>query len=76
MNLPKPVYETLPYVYLVVGLMSLSLLDGSMRYVPGIMLCVAGVTVIHWRISYRHAHADDYRHDKTKKRARHKKMNA
>ena len=75
MTLPKPVYETLPYVYLVVGLLSLSMLDGAMRYIPGIVLCVAGVTVIHWRISYRHEHADDFKRT-AKKGQRDKKMHA
>ena len=75
MVLPKPVYETLPYVYLMIGLLSLSLLDGAMRYIPGILMCVVGVTVIHWRITYRHAHADEFE-PKTKKGQRTKKMHA
>jgi hypothetical protein len=43
------------------GLLTLSVLDSSMRYIPGIILCVVGLTVIHWRISYRHEHADDFK---------------
>lgn len=53
MVLPKPVYEVLPYGYLVVALLTYALLESGMRYLSGTVFLAAGLMVLYWRMHYR-----------------------
>ncbi len=57
MVLPKPVYEALPYLYVSFGLLALAMIESGARFIPGAMLIVAGLIVLHLRFSARHEEA-------------------
>lgn len=53
MVLPKPVYEMLPYGYLVIALLTYALLESGVRYLSGTVFLAAGLMVLYWRMHYR-----------------------
>ncbi len=53
MFLPRPVYRTLPTLYLCGGLLSVSLLDGPRALLAGLLLTAAGMRVLQMRRSAR-----------------------
>lgn len=57
MDLPKPLYEALPYVYVGFGLMALVMVESGVKFIPGAMLILAGLIVFHLRFSYRQEEA-------------------
>ena len=57
MILPKPVYEALPYLYVSFGLLALVMIESGVRYIPGAMLIVAGLIVLHLRFDSRQQEA-------------------
>ncbi|TJY64986.1 hypothetical protein E4T66_01820 [Sinimarinibacterium sp. CAU 1509] len=46
---PKVVYDALPVVYILVGVMTLFGLDSGLRVIPATLLIIAGLLVRTWR---------------------------
>lgn len=53
MNMPKPVYESLPILYVVGGIAAISTIDSFMSFVSGILLGCSGVMIMYLRREYR-----------------------
>lgn len=53
MNMPKPVYESLPILYVVGGVAAMSTVDSFMSFISGILLGVSGVMIMFLRRDYR-----------------------
>jgi len=71
MDLPKPVYEALPYVYVGFGLMALVMIESGVRFLPGALLIVAGLIVFNRRFSYRQEEAIRAQRKQARKIRRH-----
>jgi hypothetical protein len=56
-NLPKPLYEMLPQIYLVVGIGAALGGEGLVGTLSGLALAVAGVHIRFMRKRYRDTHA-------------------
>jgi len=54
MKMPKPVYESLPALYVVGGIAAISTVDSFMSFVSGILLGISGVLIMFMRRNYRH----------------------
>ena len=52
-NLPNWVYEPLPYLYVVLGIVTTYGLDTLLGKTSGIMLIVAGIIIAYMRHNYR-----------------------
>ncbi|HNQ05459.1 MAG TPA: hypothetical protein PKH69_12725 [Thiobacillaceae bacterium] len=55
-NMPGWLYEPLPYLYAVMGLVALGKLDAWVGKLSGVMLISAGIVVGHLRFIYRRRH--------------------
>ena len=62
MRLPKPIYETLPYVLIAIGILFVYLVLLQYEYAPtlfiwllGIFCIIAGAAMIIARLMFRHA---------------------
>ena len=53
MNMPKPLYESLPVLYVVGGVAAISAVDSFMSFVSGILLGCSGVLILFLRRNYR-----------------------
>lgn len=53
MVIRKPVYEVLPYAYMLVGVLLVLLLDNPLIYISGALLYIAGAAVWVMRSAYR-----------------------
>lgn len=53
MNMPKPVYESLPALYVVGGIAAISTVDSFMSFISGILLGCSGVLILLMRRDYR-----------------------
>ena len=53
MNMPKPVYESLPALYVIGGVAAISTVDSFMSFISGILLGVSGVMIMFLRRNYR-----------------------
>ena len=53
MNMPKPVYESLPALYVIGGIAAISTVDSFMSFVSGILLGISGVMIMIMRRDYR-----------------------
>lgn len=53
MNMPKPVYEILPVLYVVGGIAAISTLDSFMSFISGILLGCSGVMIMFIRREHR-----------------------
>ena len=53
MNMPKPVYESLPVLYVIGGVAAISTVDSFMSFVSGILLGTSGVLILFLRRNYR-----------------------
>ncbi len=53
MNMPKPVYESLPLLYVIGGVAAISTVDSFMSFISGILLGSSGVMIMLLRRNYR-----------------------
>ena len=53
MNMPKPIYESLPVLYVVGGVAAISTVDSFMSFISGILLGSSGVMIMCLRREYR-----------------------
>jgi len=53
MNMPKPIYESLPVLYVVGGVAAISTVDSFMSFISGILLGSSGVMIMFLRREYR-----------------------
>ena len=53
MNMPKPVYESLPVLYVIGGIAAISTIDSFMSFISGILLGCSGVMIMLLRREYR-----------------------
>ena len=53
MNMPKPLYESLPALYVIGGIAAMSTVDSFMSFVSGILLGCSGVMIMIIRRDYR-----------------------
>ena len=53
MNMPKPIYESLPILYVVGGVAAMSTVDSFMSFISGILLGASGVMIMFLRRDYR-----------------------
>ena len=55
-NLPEWLYEPLPYLYVLMGLIATYVLDAAIGKMSGVLLISAGVVIWQLRFSYRRRH--------------------
>jgi hypothetical protein len=53
MNMPKPIYESLPILYVVGGVTAITTVDSFMSFVSGILLGCSGILILFLRRNYR-----------------------
>lgn len=53
MNMPKPIYEILPILYVIGGIAAISTVDSFMSFISGILLGSSGVMIMLLRRNYR-----------------------
>lgn len=53
MNMPKPIYESLPVFYIVGGVAAISTVDSFMSFISGILLGSSGVIILFLRRNHR-----------------------
>ena len=53
MNMPKPIYESLPIIYVIGGIAAISTVDSFMSFISGILLGSSGVMIMFLRRDYR-----------------------
>lgn len=53
MTLPKPLYEGLPVLYVVSGIVTLFTLESWSSFVAGVLLGVAGIAILFMRRNFR-----------------------
>ncbi len=53
MNMPKPIYESLPVLYVIGGVAAISTVDSFMSFISGILLGSSGVMIMFLRRNYR-----------------------
>ena len=53
MKLPKPVYESIPALYVITGIAAMSAVDSFMSFISGILMGGCGVAIMCLRRNYR-----------------------
>ena len=53
MDMPKPIYEMLPILYVVGGVAAISTVDSFMSFISGILLGSSGVMIMFIRREHR-----------------------
>ncbi len=53
MNMPKPIYESLPILYVVGGVAAISTVDSFMSFISGILLGISGILIMLLRRNHR-----------------------
>lgn len=53
MNMPKPIYESLPLLYVIGGVAAMSTVDSFMSFISGVLLGSSGVMILCLRRNYR-----------------------
>lgn len=53
MNMPKPIYESLPVLYVIGGVAAISTVDSFMSFISGILLGASGVIILFLRRNHR-----------------------
>lgn len=53
MNMPKPIYESLPALYVIGGVAAISTVDSFMSFISGVLLGVSGIMIMILRRNYR-----------------------
>jgi len=61
--LPRKLYELLPYIYILTGIVSSSLIDSTIVLISSILLIATGIFVLHMRRSYRKSFNSKLRDD-------------
>lgn len=51
--MPDFVYELLPYLYTLVGILAMVKIPGQLGAFSGLMLLAAGLLVFKWRLEHR-----------------------
>lgn len=51
--MPKPVYESLPVLYVIGGVTAISTVDSFMSFISGVLLGTSGVMILYLRRNYR-----------------------
>lgn len=59
MNMPKPIYECLPILYVIGGIAAISTVDSFMSFISGILLGSSGVMIMCLRRDHRHRHTEE-----------------
>ncbi len=53
MNMPKPIYESLPILYVIGGVAAMSTVDSFMSFISGILLGSSGIMIMFLRRDFR-----------------------
>lgn len=53
MNMPKPIYESLPIFYVIGGIAAISTIDSFMSFISGVLLGSSGIMIMFLRREYR-----------------------
>lgn len=53
MTLPKPVYESIPALYVISGIIAISAIDSFMSFISGILMGGSGIAIMCLRRNYR-----------------------
>ncbi len=53
MEMPKPIYESLPILYVIGGVAAISTVDSFMSFISGILLGSSGIIIMFLRRSHR-----------------------
>lgn len=53
MNMPKPIYESLPIFYVIGGIAAISTVDSFMSFISGVLLGSSGIMIMFLRREYR-----------------------
>ena len=61
--LPRKLYELLPYLYILIGIASSTLIDSAIVLVSSILLIVTGVFVLYMRRTFRKSLNDKFEVD-------------
>ncbi len=51
--LPKLIYEALPFFYIAVGVVTLTVVESPILFISSLLFLAAGVLVLAWRFTYR-----------------------
>lgn len=67
MTMPKPIYESLPLLYVIGGVAAIATVDSFMSFISGVLLGSSGVMIMILRRNYRVANNPDseMRHSQT-----------
>jgi len=55
MIMPKPIYESMPLLYVMGGVAAISIVDSFMSFISGILLGSSGIMIMCLRRNYRQA---------------------
>lgn len=55
MHMPKPIYESLPVLYVISGVAAISTVDSFMSFISGILLGSSGVMILYLRRNFRNS---------------------
>jgi len=53
MEMPKPIYESLPFLYVIGGVAAISTVDSFMSFISGILLGSSGIIIMFLRRNHR-----------------------
>jgi len=53
MEIPKPIYESLPILYVIGGVAAISTVDSFMSFISGILLGSSGIIIMFLRRNHR-----------------------
>ena len=53
MEIPKPIYESLPILYVIGGVAAIATVDSFMSFISGILLGSSGVIIMFLRRNHR-----------------------
>ncbi|MEJ2140763.1 MAG: hypothetical protein P8Y24_00110 [Gammaproteobacteria bacterium] len=53
MTLPKPVYESIPALYVITGIIAISAVDSFISFISGILMGGSGIAIMCLRRNYR-----------------------
>jgi hypothetical protein len=53
MRLPKFIYESYPVLYILGGIAAMSMIESTVCFLSGLILCAGGVSILFMRRNYR-----------------------
>ena len=53
MEMPKPIYESLPILYVIGGVAAISTVDSFMSFISGVLLGSSGIIIMFLRRNHR-----------------------